>query len=331
MLIFLAMLIAGLVFLVLSGDWLIQGAVSAALKLGVSRILASVLIVGFGTSVPEMLVAVDATLKGAPGLALGNIVGSNIANVLLVLGVPALFLTIRTAGRGLGRSVIVTAIATIIWLAITPYSGLTPTIGAIFLGALIAYVLSTLFRPPSDNLDDLIEDEAVGPPMGWMKTAMFILLGIVGLPLGAHLAINGALGISAAFGIQTELVGLTILAIGTSLPELAAALAATFRRENDMILGNVAGSNLFNLFGAGGIIAMLPLVSDIQRIDLPQLFLTFDHWVMGASFAIFAIYALTRRPIGRLSGIILVALYVAYLAGLYHFYLLGLGWSDLWS
>ncbi len=330
MLIFAGMLIAGLVILVLAGDWLVRGAVSAALKLGVTRILASIVIVGFGTSAPEMLVAVDATMEGQTGLAVGNIVGSNIANILLVLGISATLLKVSTDSRGLLRSVLFTGLATIAWLALTPIVGLTPALGIGFILVLIGYVLSSLIFPSSKNPEDLIDDEVPEKPDGWALTAAFICAGIVGLPLGAHFTISGAMGISESLGLRSELIGLTILAVGTSLPELAAALAATLRRENDMILGNVAGSNLFNIFGAGGIIALLSWVAPVDVVEIPSVFLHFDHWIMGGSFAIFFLYVAMRRSFGWFMGLIFLASYAAYLFGLYHFYVLGLGWQDLW-
>ena len=321
----LGILAAGLICLVLAGDFLVRGAVSVALKLGVSRILASVIIVGFGTSAPEMLVAIEATLDGLPGLALGNIVGSNIANVLLVLGAPALFCSLHTTGTGLRRSVTVTALATVAWLVITPTIGLSFVVGLVFIGFLVAYILGSLIFPPGGNADELIADEVSEPPPGWTKTALFIALGVVGLPLGAHLAIMGAISIAESYEIQSELVGLTLLAVGTSLPEFAAAMAAARRQEHDVVLGNVAGSMMFNILGAGGIIALF------GPIALPDIFEAFDHWFMAASMAVVLLYALMRRSIGWLTGTLLLIAYVVYLFGLHHFYILGEDWRTIWS
>lgn len=395
MLIFLGMLLAGLVVLVLSGDWLVRGAVAFALRLGVSRILASIIIVGFGTSLPEMMIAIDATvIKDRPGLAISGLIGSNIVNILLVLGLPAVFLTIRTTGQGLMRSVLVTGLATIAWLVVTPLFGLTPGIGFAFLGALLAYILSALFLPGSEG-PDVVDDDGGGDNR-WLSVIIFLILlvqagllaakfssegglqpadfsgfalvligfvvllvipsekdmqdregqprnegwslivaligfGIVGLPLGAHFMTTGALGIADQLNVRSEIVGLTLIALGTSLPELAAALAATLRRENDMILGNVAGSNMFNLFGAGGIIAILPLFTEAEKYDLPGLFLKFDHWIMAITFAVFFLYVLFRRSIGWLTGLVFLAGYVGYLAGIYYFHNLGQTWADLWE
>ncbi|MAP94330.1 MAG: calcium:sodium antiporter [Ponticaulis sp.] len=325
MLWFFVLLIAGLAFLVLAGDFLVRGAVGAALKLGVSRILASVLIVGFGTSAPEMLVATDAALSGAPGLAMGNIVGSNIANVLLVLGAPALFFALSTRGQGLLRSTVFTALATIAWLVLTPVLGLTPLIGVIFIAALILYIVGSLLMPPGGDPNALVSDEVDDEPPGWVKTALFIALGVVGLPLGSHLAITGALGLSELWGWQSELVGLTLLAIGTSLPEFAAAMAAAFRKDEDMVFGNVVGSNMFNILGAGGIVALF------GPFTLPPIFERFDHWFMAGAFLVVFVTVLMRRRLGWFTGIILLLAYAAYLFGLHHFYILGEGWSALWS
>ncbi|MAK60381.1 MAG: calcium:sodium antiporter [Ponticaulis sp.] len=326
MLISFALLIAGLVFLVLAGDYLVRGTVAASLKLGVSQILASVLIVGFGTSAPEMLVALEATMAGTPGLAMGNIVGSNIANVLLVVGAPALMMSLKTTGAGLLRSTLFTIVATIVWLVVTPVYGLTPFIGVAFIFALILYITGSLIRPPTDNLEDLISEEAKEPPPGWVLTAFFILLGVIGLPLGSHLAIRGATGIASEVAwLNDELVGLTLLAIGTSMPEFAAAMAAARRKETDVVFGNVVGSNMFNILGAGGIIAMF------GPLDLPGIFVQFDYWFMGGAFALVSLYVLFRRPIGWFLGILLLAAYGVYLYGLHHFYVLGLNWSALWS
>lgn len=331
MLLSIGWLIGGLLGLVFAGDWLVKGAVSFALKVGVSRLLASILIVGFGTSAPEMLVAVEASLDGKPGLAFGNIVGSNIANVMLVLGIPAIFLTIRTIGAGLQRSVLFTGAATVAWILITQTIGLSPLIGIIFLGTLLAYILSSLVFPPGGDTSALIEDDVNDDPMGWLMTSFFIALGIVGLPLAAHFAILGATGIATEFGLSDALIGLTIIAIGTSLPEIAAAMAATFRKENDMILGSIAGSNMFNILGAGGIIALLPAFSSNVEIVLPSLFTTYDHWIFGGVFALFALLVFLKTNISRWIGLAFVVAYIAYLVGLYHFHYLGLGWSDIWN
>lgn len=326
MLLSFGLLIAGLVCLVLAGDYLVRGTVAAALKLGVSQILASVLIVGFGTSAPEMLVALEATLVGTPGLAVGNIIGSNIANVLLVVGVPALLISLKTTGAGLLRSTIFTAIATIVWLIVTPIYGLTPMIGVLFLFGLLLYITGSLIRPPTENPEDLVSDEVKEPPPGWALTAFFILLGVLGLPLGSHLAIMGATGIANQVAwLNDELVGLTLLALGTSMPEFAAAMAAARRKETDVVFGNVVGSNMFNILGAGGIVALF------GPIELPGIFLQFDHFFLAGAFAIVSLYVVLKRPIGWMLGLCLLAAYIAYLFGLHHFYILGLNWSEFWT
>ncbi|MFC6198765.1 sodium:calcium antiporter [Ponticaulis profundi] len=323
---FSLMLFAGLVILAISGDRLVRGSVSAAMKLGVSQVLASVVIVGFGTSAPEMLVAIDATMSGAPGMAMGNIIGSNIANILLVLGLPALFFTLKPNGRGLRRSIIVTVFATAAWLILTPIYGLSPIIGVAFLCTLLAYIFSALVWADSPATEQLADDDIVHEaPVNPILTAGYICIGIVGLPLGAHLTITGATGIAELLNFRGELVGLTLIALGTSLPELAAAMAAVYRKEPDVIFGDVAGSNLFNLLGAGGIISLF------GHFELPAIFNQFDHWFMGGTLLFLMIYIFCRRQIGWLTGSCFLAIYVLYLLGLYYFYVLGLNWSVLWT
>ena len=319
----IGLLVAGLVLLVFAGDFLVRGAVAVALKLGVSHILASVFIVGFGSSAPEMLVAIDATIKGAPGVATGNIIGSNIANVLLVLGIPALIMPMATTGTGLRRAVTVTTLATAAWLVATATVGLVPAVGLGFLVGLALYILAALVFPPGGNPEELIADEVEEPFPGWARTALFIALGVVGLPAGAHLAILGATGMATTFGVGEELIALTLLAVGTSLPEFAASMAAAFRKQADVVLGNVAGSVMFNILAAGGIISLL------GPFELPPIFFELDHWFMGASMALFFMCVMAGRSMGWFTGVIFVLAYGVYLFGLNHFYLLGLGWDTV--
>ena len=317
------LLVAGLVFLVFAGDFLVRGAVAVALRLGVSHILASVFIVGFGSSAPEMLVAIESTLKGAPGVATGNIIGSNIANIFLVLGIPALIMPMTTRGTGLKRAVTVTALATAAWLTATATVGLVPAVGIGFLVGLGLYILAALIFPPGGNPEELIADEVEEPFPGWVRTALFIALGVVGLPAGAHLAIEGATGLATTFGVGDELIALTLLAVGTSLPEFAASMAAAFRKQADVVLGNVAGSVMFNILAAGGIIALL------GPVDLPPIFFELDHWFMGVSMGMFLLCVLSGRRMGWLTGIFFVLCYAVYMFGLNHFYLLGQGWDSV--
>lgn len=319
MLIFLALLLAGLIILVVAGDLLVRGAAEASLKMGVPPLVAAVVIVGFGTSAPEMLVALQSALTYAPGLAFGNIVGSNIANVLLVLSLPVLIYPIHTRVAGVRRVTIITALATAAWIGLTPVFGLSPLIGIIFFGAMIVHVASTLFlTKASDGPTSDLTDELPEPSSGWVKTSGFILLGIVGLPAGAHLAIEGAVGIARAFDMSDELIGLTLLAIGTSLPELAAGVAAAFRKNSDAIIGNVVGSNLFNILGAGGLVAL------VGPFDLPASFPGYDHWVLGLSFAVVLVYVLTRKSFGWATALLMLSAYIAYVYGLWR------GWTMPW-
>lgn len=303
-------LAGGLILLLFAGDLLVRGAASAALKLGVSPLFAGIVIVGFGTSAPEMLVALDAALGGREGLAFGNIVGSNIANILLVLAVPAIFAPIVTKTTGLRRTLFMTALATAVWMLVTYYYELNVFVGIAFLTALVVYVISAYFqaRGKPDLAVD-VEDE-VRPVSGWVTIVALVLLGMVGLPLGAHLTIEGGVAIADELKVPSEIIGLTLLAIGTSLPELAAGIAAAFRRSTDVIIGNVLGSNMFNVLAAGGIVALF------GPFDYPQTFHTYDHVVMALALGVTGVYVLSRQKIGWLAGFAFLAVYIAYLMGL---------------
>ncbi|MDJ0920348.1 MAG: calcium/sodium antiporter [Henriciella sp.] len=305
-----AALIGGLVLLAIAGDYLVTGAVSLARKFGVSPLVAGILIVGFGTSAPEMVVSLDAALSGSPALALGNIVGSNIANVWLVLAVPALIAPIATGGFGQFRALLFVLLATAAWVGVTSVMPLTPIIGVAFLLGLIVYAVITVTQTLSaaeKGVDVGIDDE--GGVTG-VKLWAYLLVGIVGLPLGAHLIVEGGVGIARKFDISEELIGLTLLAVGTSLPELGAGIAAALRKRADVVIGNVLGSNVFNILGAGG------LVSLFGPVEIASGFPNYDYWALGVAALTLALFIVPRSRISRLAGLTLLLIYSVYLYGL---------------
>jgi len=213
-------LAGGILLLLFAGDALVRGSVAAAIRAGVSPLIAGIVIVGFGTSLPEMLVSVQAGLEGAHSLAHGNIVGSNIANLLLVLAVPAIISPIATRTSGLRRSITATLLVTILWVVVTFYFGLNPTIGVIFLGLLCLYVgymvLSNRSEMASESaisIEDL-KEEVGDIQMPVWKMIAFVLIGLVGLFLGAQLTINSGVAIAQALGVSEAIIGLTLLAVG---------------------------------------------------------------------------------------------------------------------
>jgi cation:H+ antiporter len=276
----IAALIGGLVILAFAGDFLVSGAVAIARRLGVSKLIAGIFIVGFGTSAPEMVVSLNAALEDRAGLALGNIVGSNIANIFLVLGVPALIMPFVAGGHGQGRALTAMLVATSVWILLTGMGPLTVLGGILFLAILIAYCVVTFYmarKAVATGEDPGVELEEA-PKLSLPRSLAYIVLGIGGLVLGAHLIIAGGVGIAEFYHVPQEWIGLTLLAIGTSLPEIGAAVAAALRRHGEVAIGNVLGSNVFNILGAGGIISLF------GPIEIAATFTHYDHWVCSRPY-----------------------------------------------
>lgn len=293
----------GLAILVVAGDLLVRGAVNLALRLGIPALVVSLTVVAFGTSAPELLVSVKAILDGAPGLALGNVVGSNTANVLLVLGVPALIAAMRTSASDTRRDYLYMLGATLLFIALCLGGRLVWWHGLVLLAAL-AVVLAATFL--STREADVVV-EGAEPAMAGRRLATFLALGLVGLPLGATLLVDGATQIARAFGVSEAVIGLTLVAAGTSLPELATTVMAAIRRHADVALGNVIGSNLFNLLGIMGVAVL------VGPVPVDRGFLTLDLWVMLGATLLLVPFVFLRRDVTRAWGAGLVALYVGYI------------------
>ncbi|WP_299814074.1 calcium/sodium antiporter [uncultured Jannaschia sp.] len=297
------MVAAGLVILIFAGDALVKGAVNLALRLGIPALVVSLTVVAFGTSAPELLVSVQAMLGGAPGLALGNVVGSNTANVLLVLGIPALIAAMRTGGCDVRRDYLLMMAATVLFIALCLTGTLRWWHGVILLSAL-AITLVVTFR--SSRGED-VQVEGVEPGLPGTRLAIYLGLGLVGLPLGANLLVSGATEIARTFGVSETVIGLTLVAVGTSLPELATTVMAAIRRHADVALGNVIGSNLFNLLAIMGIAVLfgpVPINGTFLTVDLPVM--------LGASLLLVPV-VFFGRDITRIGGAALTTLYAAYL------------------
>lgn len=214
---------ASLVLLLLAGDALVKGAVNLSLRLGVPALIVSLTIVAFGTSAPELLISVQASLENAPGIALGNVVGSNTANILLVLGIPAILSTMRTSDCETRMSYVQMILASGLFIALSLGGELTRTSGAILLVTLVAMLyyafLEARRHRASCNLSDAEEDvEGADPDMPWAKVLLMLGLGLIGLPIGAGLLVDSSVAIARDFGISETAIGLTLVAIGTSLP-----------------------------------------------------------------------------------------------------------------
>lgn len=318
MLIFWLAIIAGLALLVWSADRFIMGASALAFNLGVPTIIIGMVIMGFGTSAPEMFVAGTASFGGNPGVAVGNAIGSNIANIALVLGASAVASPILVRSQTLKREFPALFLVTLAVLVLMLDQELSQLDGALLLAGSVATVgwmlwLTKKQRDPDDPLEQEIASE-VTKDMA-TKTAIFwTVLSLVLLLASSQMLVWGAVNIAKAFGISDLIIGLTIVAIGTSLPEIAVSVMGSLKGEDDMAIGNIIGSNLFNL------LAVLGLGSAIQAAPLTQEVLTRDYLTMLIlTIALFVIaYGFRGQGrINRLEGSLLLVSYVAYLGWLY--------------
>ncbi len=302
----------GLVILLFAGDALVKGAVNLSLRLGVPALIVSLTIVAFGTSAPELLISVQAVLDNAPGLALGNVVGSNTANILMVLGIPALLAVMHTSECNTRKTYNQMIAASLLFIALA-FRGVFDWIAGLVLLGGLAYMLYDAFDDAKDHrraeragADDLEEPEGADPNMAGWQIALFLILGLIGLPLGANLLVDNATIIAQTYGVSDTVIGLTLVAVGTSLPELATTVMAALRRQADVALGNVIGSNMFNL------LAIIGIASLVGPISVDPSFLRFDLWVMLAASLLLIPFVYLRRDITRLWGIALSVLYVLY-------------------
>ncbi len=300
------MVAAGLAVLLVAGDLLVRGAVNLSLRLGVPAAIVGLTVVAFGTSAPELVVSVQAVLAEVPDLALGNVVGSNIANVLLVLGVPALIAAVPVLRAEVSRDYLIMMGASLGFVAMAFLGPIGRPQALVLLGALALMLADALRRGRAQRVP--VEAlEGADPGLGTGRIALFLGLGLLGLPVGASLLVDGSVGIARSLGVTEAVIGLTLVAVGTSLPELATTVIAAWRREAGVAMGNVLGSNLFNLLGIIGVAGLFGTIP-----VAPEL-LTRDLWVMLGAAAVLGWFVATGRSIGRVWGVALVLAYAAYL------------------
>ena len=305
------------IVLLLAGDSLVKGAVNLSLRLGVPALIVSLTIIAFGTSAPELVVSIQSTLSGAPGLALGNIVGSNTANFLLILGLPAVFGAIATTTPGVRRNAIFALGAAVILIAVSWDHVITALESYILFGLIIGYIalLAYLARGKTDDpsiteLTDLEHMDGLPKTMPTILGAL--LIGLVGLPIGAKMIVAGGTAAAADLGVDDALIGLTAVAFGTSLPELATVVMASVRRQAELAIGNVLGSNIFNVFAVGGATGIAAALTG-NTLPVPEDFFRLDFWVMLGASVVIAGIILLKQPISRLLGVALFAGYIGYI------------------
>jgi len=310
--------IGGLILLVIAGDKLVEGAVVIAERLHVSKLVIGITVVSFGTSAPELVVGIDAALSGATEIALGNVVGSNIANILLVLGIPALIYPFTCDDPEIRHALFYMILATILFIFLAFFGTLYIWQGMTMLFLLALFLYYAIRRARSDiailkhDIDfaaRALEDiEPTLKQKTSLSTAVITtVLGLFGLAFGAHILVNGAIIIAQTIGISEAVIGLTIVAIGTSLPELVTSIVAARNHHGDVAIGNIIGSNLFN------ILAIMGITSLVAPISIPEQFFRVDFLILIATSLMLIPIALGKIAINRITGIIFTAIYSLYL------------------
>ncbi|KUF11250.1 calcium/sodium antiporter [Pseudoponticoccus marisrubri] len=305
-------LLGGLVLLLAGGEALVRGSVGVATRLGVSPLVIGLTLVGFGTSMPELVASVQAASAGAPGLAVGNIVGSNIANILLILGTSAVIYPMATSRNAFRRDGSVLIAVSLLLVAVALIGTLGRLAGGIFIALLGAYTVSTYLAEragaASAERRSAEADDAAPAHMGVLTGLALTAGGIAGVVFGAGFLVDSAIVLARGFGLSEAVIGLTLVAVGTSLPELVTSVMAALRRHSDVAFGNVVGSNIFNILGIGGVTAL------VSPIEVPRQIIVLDVWAMLLAAALLVVFAVTGWRLSRREGAIFLALYIGYLA-----------------
>tara|TARA_B110000459_G_scaffold28382_1_gene28239 strand:+ start:3798 stop:4733 length:936 start_codon:yes stop_codon:yes gene_type:complete len=302
------LLIGGLIVLIIAGEALVRGAVGVALKFNIPTLVIGMTIVSFGTSAPELLVSLKAALNDHPELAIGNVIGSNIANIALVLGITTMILPIvvkRPTARIDWPIMMVTIILFYIFILdqkIVWYEGVVLTLG------LVAFNYYMFWSAKKDKEIEVLDEETEEvKKSSILVNILYIAGGAIGLVLGASWLLDGAVAIASNFGVSEHVIGVTIVAFGTSVPELITSLVAAFKKHTDISVGNLIGSNIFNILGVVGITAM------VKEIPVSMQVITNDiYWVLGISFLVFPLMIIGYK-INRLRGFALFAAYCIYI------------------
>lgn len=305
--------LAGFVLLLGGAEFLVRGAVAVAARAGLSAMLIGMTVVAFGTSAPEFVVSLNASLDGVPGIAMGNVIGSNIANIWLILGVTALFAPVVVDTRAVIRDAIMLMGSTLLFAWLCLMGSISQIAGGLLVLLLCGYFLRSYLRERANGTASAhlhereaeeFEDVKMSAPIAWLS----LLGGMAAVIFGADLLVTGGAVIARNAGVPEEVIGLTLIAFGTSLPELAASVMAALRGHTDVAIGNVIGSNLFNILGvAGGVAAVTTLPVAEQLRD-------FDLWVMLAATVMVLGYLAMGVRLGKREGVMFFSIYCTYIA-----------------
>ena len=298
-----------------------RGAVALAHRFGLSPLLIGLTVVAAATSMPELLVVVASGLQGHPNLGVGNVIGSNIANTLLILGAAAVLFPISTQLRHVSRDGAIGLGAALLFIAFAVIGVLTWTHGLVMLILLIGYLVhsyrsernssGSAMNPSEDHSASVAEEGVPQAVKSLPLIVMLVIAGVAGLVTGSKFLVSGSVDIAKAAGVSDAIIGLTLVAVGTSLPELATAIVAGLRHHSEVALGNVLGSNLFNILGIMGALALTtPFEVEAQMLQV-------DVWIMAAVMALLLPIMITNWRIGRLEGLFFLGLYAGYIGLIY--------------
>lgn len=319
------MILAGLVLLFVGGEALVRGSVSVARRLNISELVIGLTLVGFGTSVPELVTSLQAVGRGAVGISVGNVVGSNVANVLLVLAIAVILSPIVVHPKTIMRDGLVMVAATAILCGLLWFDQFNRVSGFILVAILISYLVISLVLDQRRQDDTAVmhreEGEVVDAQYGLMLGIIIAVAGLIGVVVGANLLVEGSVTLARSIGISETVIGLTIVAVGTSLPELATSVVAAFRKKADVALGNVIGSNIFNILGILGVTALVKPFSvrgdataaALAGTEPVSIMSSIDIGALVLSVALLFLFALTGRKLARWEGAVLLLGYVLYM------------------
>jgi cation:H+ antiporter len=307
----LLLVIVGIGLLTLGGEVLISGALGFARRLQISTLLTGLVVVGFGTSTPELVVSVDAALINQPGIALGNVVGSNIGNILLILGLCAVVRPLPVTPLGLSRDAVSGVAVTVLFMLLAWGAGVGRLDGLVLLAGLALYLVWAYRTEKRLEAEGVREVDPDAVPGSAQHSTGYIIATIAGglmfLIAGSRVLLIGAVALARDLGVSEAVIGLTLVAVGTSLPELAVSLLAVIRRQVDVAVGNILGSNLFNLLGILGVSSLL------QNLPFPHRMVVFDQWVLLACSLGVLVMLWTGRRLSRIEGGLFLIAYAAYL------------------
>ena len=298
-------LAGGFVLLLGGAEFVLRGAVQLARRLGVSPLIIGLTVVAYCTTMPELLVSLEAAVRGAPGIAIGNIVGSNICNLLLILGTAACVCPMAVNPREVRFEGAVVVGVAALFIALGMTGSLTRVDGVLLLACLVAFTVISVRRARRPPPEEVPEEDVADRPV-WM-TIGTLAIGLGCVVLGSHLLVEGAIGLARLLGVSEAVIGVTVVAVGTSLPELATAVVSAYRGHSEVAVGNVLGANIFNLLAIGG------LVATVHPLDIPAHLLHLAIWTMLGATVLLISWLAIRGRLGRLAGALCLAVYTLYI------------------